>query len=109
MKRKSKLLRPTTVEEAAIKRGIGADPDTRDLNRADFARMEPLEEILRLRGRPRSVTHKIPVTLRLDPQIVNFFRAGGRGWQTRMNDALAGHINRKPRSTRAARKVTETT
>jgi uncharacterized protein (DUF4415 family) len=89
------------VEEAAIKRGIAADPDTRELSPADFARMEPLEEILRLRGRPKSVTHKIPITLRLDPQIVNFFRASGRGWQTRMNDALAVYVSRKPRSARA--------
>lgn len=40
------------------------------------------------RGRPKAATTKIPVTLRLDPDVLAAFRAGGAGWQTRMNDAL---------------------
>jgi uncharacterized protein (DUF4415 family) len=39
-----------------------------------------------------------PVTVRLDPQIVEFFRAGGRGWQTRMNDALAEYVSKRRRA-----------
>jgi uncharacterized protein (DUF4415 family) len=105
MKPKAKLVRPTTVADAAINRAIAIDADTRELTSADFARMEPLEEIIRRRGRPKSITHKIPITLRLDPQIVSFFRAGGRGWQTRINDALAGYVSRKPSSLRTARKM----
>nr|WP_245417875.1 BrnA antitoxin family protein [Cohaesibacter celericrescens] len=41
------------------------------------------------RGRPVSDTPKKPVTLRLDADIVEYFREGGKGWQTRINDALA--------------------
>jgi uncharacterized protein (DUF4415 family) len=59
--------------------------------------MQPLREILKRPGRPKSATHKIPVTLRLDAKIVDFFRTSGHGWQTRMNDALAGHIGRMRR------------
>ena len=36
-----------------------------------------------LRGKP-----KRQVTLRLDPDVVECFRAGGPGWQSRINDAL---------------------
>ena len=39
-------------------------------------------------GRPRSESRKVPVTIRLDAEIVETFKATGPGWQTRMNDAL---------------------
>jgi uncharacterized protein (DUF4415 family) len=41
----------------------------------------------RLRGLQRAPTKK-QVTLRLDPEVIDKFRATGRGWQARMNDAL---------------------
>lgn len=39
------------------------------------------------RGRPPGST-KQQVSLRLDTAILDAFRAGGPGWQTRINDAL---------------------
>lgn len=40
-------------------------------------------------GRPRSETKRVPVSLRIDPDVLDAFKATGAGWQTRMNDALA--------------------
>lgn len=40
-------------------------------------------------GRPRSETKRVPVSLRIDPAVLDAFKATGAGWQTRMNDALA--------------------
>jgi uncharacterized protein (DUF4415 family) len=40
------------------------------------------------RGRPKSDNPKVAQTLRLDPDVIAFFKGGGTGWQTRMNDAL---------------------
>lgn len=40
------------------------------------------------RGRPKSDNPKIAQTLRLDSDVLNFFKASGAGWQTRMNEAL---------------------
>ncbi|MGL6210689.1 MAG: BrnA antitoxin family protein [Paracoccaceae bacterium] len=40
------------------------------------------------RGRPKAPVTKISTTLRLDAEVVEKFREGGPGWQTRMNDAL---------------------
>jgi uncharacterized protein (DUF4415 family) len=31
---------------------------------------------------------KVSTTLRFDPEVIDAFRAKGKGWQTRMNDAL---------------------
>jgi uncharacterized protein (DUF4415 family) len=41
----------------------------------------------RRRG-PGKKPPKVSTTLRLDPDVVAEFRAGGRGWQSRMNEAL---------------------
>lgn len=41
------------------------------------------------KGRPpQRGTAKRQVTLRLDPDVIDRFRADGPGWQSRMNDAL---------------------
>ncbi|MBF0142697.1 MAG: BrnA antitoxin family protein [Magnetococcales bacterium] len=49
-------------------------------------------EPIKRRGRQKSPT-KIPVTIRLDPQVVGFFRSQGKGWQTRMDQALREWIS----------------
>ena len=51
---------------------------------ADFKRGD---RVIR-RGRPPLAAPKEAVKLRLDSDVVASFRAGGPGWQTRMNDAL---------------------
>jgi uncharacterized protein (DUF4415 family) len=40
------------------------------------------------RGRPRSDASKQPVSLRLDRDVIAWFKSEGEGWQTRMNKAL---------------------
>lgn len=40
------------------------------------------------RGRPKSDTPKISTTIRLDPDVLESFKAGGPGWQSRINAAL---------------------
>jgi uncharacterized protein (DUF4415 family) len=89
--KKIKLIRPTAAENRAINAGIAADPDTYELTDEQFKTLRPL------RGRPKSETHKVHVTVRLDPEVVQFFRAPGRGWQTRMNSALVAYIARRQR------------
>jgi uncharacterized protein (DUF4415 family) len=39
-------------------------------------------------GRPASSAPKISTTVRLDADVIEYFRAAGRGWQTRLNAAL---------------------
>jgi uncharacterized protein (DUF4415 family) len=40
------------------------------------------------RGRPKSANPKAHVNMRLDRDVLAHFRAGGPGWQSRINAAL---------------------
>jgi uncharacterized protein (DUF4415 family) len=83
-----KLVRPTAEENARIARGIDADSDAApDLS-------EPVPGIVRRPGRPRRADRKVSVTLRLDRDVVERFKATGVGWQTRINAALKKSIAR---------------
>lgn len=78
---------PTTSEDAQITAGIQADPDTHELSAADFRQLKPV-------GRPRSSLPKMQITVRYDADIIRAFKAGGPGWQTRMNQALRDWLSR---------------
>ena len=41
-----------------------------------------------IRGRPRIANPRRSTTIRLSQDVLDHFKAGGPGWQTRMNDAL---------------------
>ncbi len=96
-KRRFKLNTP--AEETRIRAAIRADDDTRKLTADDFARMRPFREVMeeRRRGRPPSTVHKEHVNMRLDPEIIEFFRGSGQGWQTRVNAVLLAHVRRARR------------
>jgi len=48
------------------------------------------------RGRPRSENPKVSTTIRLSPEVLAHFRAGGPGWQTHIDETLrkAGGLDR---------------
>jgi uncharacterized protein (DUF4415 family) len=50
---------------------------------------------VRLRG-PQKVPLKVSTTLRLPPEVLAYFKAGGPGWQTRIGDALKEWITAHP-------------
>ena len=79
------------------------DDDNPEWTQEMFARARPPQEVFspeelaafpRTRGRPLKTAPKIRVAVRLDPDVVAHFRAGGPGWQTRINDALAGMVRK---------------
>ncbi len=46
-------------------------------------------------GRPRAASVKRPVTLRMDEDVIAYFKADGPGWQTRMHEILAREARKK--------------
>jgi uncharacterized protein (DUF4415 family) len=47
------------------------------------------------RGRPPlGERPKQAVKLRLSPDVLDYFRGTGKGWQTRINETLERHVNR---------------
>jgi len=46
------------------------------------------ESIRRGRGRPPVAKPLQQISIRLDPDVIAKFKATGKGWQARMNDAL---------------------
>jgi uncharacterized protein (DUF4415 family) len=49
---------------------------------------------------PQKAPTKVALSLRLSPEVVEHFKAGGRGWQTRIDDTLKKVIapGRRPTS-----------
>lgn len=48
------------------------------------------------RGRPVGTTTKESTTIRLDKDVLQAFRSGGAGWQTRINAALRDWLSHRP-------------
>jgi uncharacterized protein (DUF4415 family) len=74
------------------------DDDNPEWTAEDFARARPIEDFPELmaafpkaRGRPAGSVKadaKQAVSIRLDPDVIAYFRATGPGWQSRVNAAL---------------------
>ena len=99
-KPKRKIILPTPEEDAQIRAGIAADPDTFEADAEWFARARPAREVMpemverwekaRARGEIRVREF---VTVEMDLDIAqrlgyNGERADDDGWQKRINDAL---------------------
>jgi len=85
--------------EAAIDAPIPYDPETDlyDHNDPDqVAAFFATARVVRKPGRPKAEAPKQFTGLRLDVDILEAFRATGKGWQTRMNNALREWLNEHP-------------
>ena len=76
-------------EEARIREGIAADPDTYELTDEEMAQLRPIP---RTPGRPKADSRKQPVSIRLSPEVIEHFKAGGPGWQTRIDAVLRDYV-----------------
>ena len=87
----------SNAEEARIQKMIASDPDSPELTDDQIAAAKPFPaafpELARkmrknVGGRPKSASPKVPVSIRLDQDIVAKFKATGPGWQSRINEVL---------------------
>lgn len=47
------------------------------------------------RGRPPTDIKKDRITIRLSPEVTDYFRATGKGWQTRLDDVLRNYVQQQ--------------
>jgi uncharacterized protein (DUF4415 family) len=99
---------PTHDEAIAINAGIAADPHNPELTREWFAKATPASQAFspetyaalvamkRPRGRPKADETKVFTAIRLDADLLDAFKATGKGWQTRVNAALRQFITEHP-------------
>ena len=61
----------------------------------DFKKARPASEILpqlvRIQDEQRNLP-AIPVSIRLSPEIVAYFKSQGKGWQSKVNEVLREYV-----------------
>ncbi|SIR28059.1 Uncharacterized conserved protein, DUF4415 family [Rhizobium sp. RU20A] len=92
--------RPLTEEEEAdVQRMIASDPDNPEVTEEQVAKARPFRDVFpdlaasidrekARRGRPKLSSPRVAVTLRMEPAVLEAFKATGEGWRSRMEDAL---------------------
>jgi uncharacterized protein (DUF4415 family) len=102
------LAQMSDEEDADLTRAAATDSANPIIDERMFTRMRPAAEVApeivrRARGQrgpQKSKPVKKLISLRLDPDVVQHFRRGGRGWQSRINQALrkAAKLRKRARS-----------
>lgn len=107
MPRTNRVPELSDAEEAEVQAGIEADPENPEWTVEDFKQVRPFAEVFpelaaswrRTRGPQKAPTKKL-VSLRLSPEVLEHFKAGGPGWQSRINDTLIAAVRRERRKAR---------
>ena len=85
---------PSAEEDKAITAAAKSDPDAQPLTPKQLKSMLPIKA---LRGRPKSEHKKLLVSVRYSQEVVEFFKATGDGWQSRMDGVLRHYVARHSR------------
>jgi len=88
------VVMPTERENKLIVAAAKADPDAQPLTAKQLKAMVPMRA---LRGRPKSANPKQLVSVRYSPEVLEYFKATGEGWQTRMDGVLRQYVSRRSR------------
>ncbi len=89
---KRAILMPSAEENARIVAAAKVDPDAQPLTKSQLAAMVPLKAI---RGRPKSENKKMLVSVRYSPEVIEYFRSTGEGWQGRMDGVLSEYVGKQ--------------
>src|SRR6185295_3628990 len=85
---------PSLEEDAAIVAAARADPDAQPLTDEQLRAMVPMRAV---RGRPKSSSKKKLLSMRYSPEVVEYFKSTGEGWQARMDQVLREYVARHSR------------
>ena len=87
--KKISLKMPPFEEDRLITAAAESDPDALPLTDEQMSAMVP---IWVLRGRPKLANKKQLVSIRYSPEVIDYFRASGAGWQARMDAVLKEYV-----------------
>lgn len=90
----------SSEEETEIQKMIASDPDAPEATDEQLAQAKPFAEVFpelaesikRSRGRPAVDNPRQQISIRLDPEVIDGFKAKGKGWQSDVNAALRKHL-----------------
>ena len=70
------------------------DPDDApELSDDWFEKADLYQGTIRVRrGRPKSASTKVLLSVRYSPEVVEYFKSTGEGWQTRMDEVLQEYV-----------------
>jgi uncharacterized protein (DUF4415 family) len=88
------VVMPTTAEDRVITAAARADPDAQPLTPKQLKSMVPIQA---MRGRPKSPNAKQLVSVRYSPEVLEYFKSTGEGWQSRMDGVLRAYVTRQQR------------
>jgi uncharacterized protein (DUF4415 family) len=88
--KKISLKMPTLEEDQLITAAAESDPDALPLTDEQMSAMVPILRVLR--GRPKLANKKQLVSIRYSPEVIDYFRASGAGWQARMDAVLKDYV-----------------
>ncbi len=80
---------PTLEEDQLITAAAESDLDALPLTDEQMGAMVPTRV---LRGRPKSANKKQLVSIRYSPEVIDYVRASGAGWQARMDAVLKDYV-----------------
>lgn len=80
---------PTEAENRKIRRAAKTDPDAMLLTDEQLKSVVLLKTV---RGRPKSNSKKLLVSVRYSPEVLTYFRSTGDGWQGRMDCVLQEYV-----------------
>jgi uncharacterized protein (DUF4415 family) len=87
---RTNIIIPTDAEDAVITAAALADPDAQPLTDAQLSAMVPYRS---LRGRPKLAQKKDLVSIRYSPEVLDYFKSLGAGWQTRIDTVLLNYVH----------------
>ena len=95
MMKRPKVQMPSAAEDRAITAAAKLDPDAQPLTSKQLKAMVPMKS---LRGRPKSENKKRLVSVRYSPEVIDYFKSTGDGWQSLMDSVLRKYVARHSRS-----------
>ena len=87
--KKISLKIPTLEEDQLITAAAESDPDALPLTDDQMNAMVPMSFV---RGRPKLANKKQLVSIRYSPEVIDYFKASGAGWQARMDSVLKDYV-----------------